>query len=238
MSSTPTIMVVEDDENLGFLIKDSLSAHGWNVQVYRDGEKGLSAFHSHTFDLCVLDVMLPLRDGFDIATEIRRYNQHIPIIFLTARNQTDDRIKGFRAGADDYVCKPFSIEEFKYRIQAILKRTSGGTDRVERHGTLKAGNSTLDVNNLVLNSNGTTTQLTYKEGKVLELLFRHCNSLVERDVFLKTVWESEGFFVARSMDVFVSRLRKFLRDDPRLRIDNVRGVGYVLKDTAASLAGD
>jgi two-component system, OmpR family, response regulator len=223
------ILLVEDDEHLGFLIKDSLDAHGWHVHLCRDGEKGLSAFHSHLFDLCVLDVMLPERDGFDVATQIRRYNQHVPIMFLTARSQTEDRIKGFQAGADDYVCKPFSIEEFKYRVEAILKRSKSASSSSGSVGELKAGNSVLDVNNLILDSKGTITQLTYKEGKLLELFFRHAGQLVEREIFLKSIWENDGFFVARSMDVFVSRLRKFLKDDTTLRIENIRGVGYVLK---------
>jgi two-component system, OmpR family, response regulator len=229
MSDTASIMVVEDDENLGFLIKDALDAHGWNVQLFRDGEKGLSAFHSKTFDICVLDIMLPSKDGFELAREIRKYNQHVPIIFLTAKNQTSDRIKGFQAGADDYVCKPFSIEEFKYRIEAILKRSTGLPTSVDRVSTLHAGNCILDVHNLLLNANGTITQLTYKECRLLQLFFRHTGKLIERDVFLKTIWENDGFFVARSMDVFVSRIRKLLKEDTTLRIDNVRGIGYMLK---------
>jgi two-component system, OmpR family, response regulator len=229
MKSSRRIMLVEDDENLGFLIKDYLGAQGWKVNVYRDGDKGLSAFHSHPFDLCILDIMLPSRDGFDLASEIRKYNQTIPIIFLTARSQTEDRIRGFRAGADDYVCKPFSIEEFKYRIEAVMKRAGLSVSSSVEQAVLKAGKSSLDLSNLMLEANGVATQLTYKEAKLLELFFRHCNQLVEREVFLKSVWENDGFFVARSMDVFVSRLRKYLAADDTLRIENIRAVGYVLK---------
>jgi two-component system, OmpR family, response regulator len=230
MMQNARIMLVEDDENLGFLIKDYLSSHGCKVNVYADGEKGLSAFHSRPFDLCILDIMLPAKDGFDLAMEIRKYNQKIPIVFLTAKSQTEDRIKGFQAGADDYVCKPFSIEEFKYRIEAVLKRaglqSGAGSDQSE----LRAGDSTLDLANLLLNARGTVTQLTYKEARMLELFFRHPNKLIGRDVFLKTIWEDDGFFVARSMDVFVSRIRKYLKGDESLRIENVRGVGYVMKE--------
>jgi two-component system, OmpR family, response regulator len=227
MTSHPRIMLVEDDENLGFLIRDYLGSQGWNVSVYPDGDKGLSAFHSHTFDLCILDIMLPSRDGFDLAAEIRKYNQNIPIVFLTAKSQTEDRIRGFKAGADDYVCKPFSIEEFKYRIEAVLKRS--GLQAEVSSSMLKAGLSTLDVANLMLSANGAATRLTYKEARLLEVFFRHLNKLIDREIFLRTVWEEDGFFVARSMDVFVSRVRKYLRNDPTLRIENVRGVGYVLK---------
>lgn len=227
--SSRQIMLVEDDESLGFLIKDTLDACGWNVHLYPSGEKGLSAFHNSVFDLCILDVMLPERDGFDLAKEIRRYNQTIPIVFLTAKSQTEDRIKGFELGADDYVCKPFSIQEFKYRIEAILKRSSPQSQLDNGAPVLKISNSTLDVNNLVLNSNGLITRLTYKECKLLQIFFRHCDKLIERDVFLKTVWEDDGFFVARSMDVFVSKLRKYLSNDHAIRIENIRGVGYIMK---------
>ncbi|AYB30046.1 response regulator transcription factor [Chryseolinea soli] len=226
MNGTPDILLVEDDESLGFLLKDTLEGYGWSVRLCPNGEQGLSAFHSHAFDLCILDIMLPRKDGFDLALEIRKYNQQVPIVFLTAKNQTADRIRGFQVGADDYVCKPFSIEEFKYRIEAILKRSMGTADRTP---VLKAGRSTLDVHNLSLCANGVTTRLTYKECKVLQIFFRHGGKVIERDVFLKTVWEDDGFFVARSMDVFVSKLRKYLRSDDTLRIENVRGIGYILK---------
>ena len=223
-------MLVEDDESLGFLIKDSLDDLGWKVHLYKDGEEGLSAFHHNTFDLCILDIMLPNKDGYDLASDIRRYNQHVPIIFLTAKSQTEDRIRGFQIGADDYVCKPFSIEEFKYRIEAVLKRTTGLQTSADRSGILKARRSTLDLRNLLLNANGMVTQLTYKEAKLLEMFFRHRDTLIERELFLKTVWEEDGFFVARSMDVFISRLRKYLHQDPDLKIENIRGIGYIMKE--------
>lgn len=235
MRQPPQIMLVEDDESLGFLIKDSLDAHGWKVHLYPTGEKGLTAFHNNSFDLCILDVMLPQKDGFTLAEEIRKYNQGIPIVFLTARNQTQDRIKGFQKGADDYVCKPFSLEEFKYRIEAILKRSGGGS--TDRDTVLRAGQSTLDIHNQVLDANGIVTRLTHKENKVLQMLFRHAGRIVERDVFLKTIWEEDGFFVARSMDVFVSKLRKHLAADPALRIENVRGIGYILKELPRAVNG-
>lgn len=222
-------MLVEDDESLGFLIKDTLDTSGWKVHLYRDGEKGLSAFHSHSFDLCILDIMLPERDGYDLAREIRKYNQHVPIVFLTAKNQTEDRIRGFQTGCDDYVCKPFSIEEFKYRIEAIFKRSHSQNVSSDSNVLLKAGNSTLDIHNLLLDANGVITRLTYKESKLLQMFFRHAGKLIERDIFLKTIWEEDGFFVARSMDVFVSKLRKYLSADSGLRIENIRGVGYIMK---------
>ena len=222
-------MLVEDDESLGFLLKDTMEANGWNVCLLKTGEKGLSAFHNQSFDLCILDIMLPEKDGFELASEIRKYNQHIPIVFLTARSQVEDRIRGFQTGADDYVCKPFSVEEFKYRLDAILKRSRGSDSATGRASVLKVGKSELDVHNLGLNSNGFITRLTYKECKLLQLFFRHSGKVIERDVFLKSIWQDDGFFVARSMDVFVSRIRKYLRQDPSIRIENIRGVGYILK---------
>jgi DNA-binding response OmpR family regulator len=228
-------MLVEDDESLGFLLKDAMEGNGWHVDLLQTGEKGLTAFHNKAFDLCILDIMLPEKDGFELASQIRKYNQHVPIIFLTAKSQVEDRIRGFQIGADDYVCKPFSIEEFKYRIDAILKRSLGIAAASDRSTILKVGNSALDVYNLSLDCNGVTTQLTYKECKLLQLLFRHAGKLIEREVFLKSIWESDGFFVARSMDVFISKIRKYLSHDPTLRIDNIRGVGYILKIDAPAL---
>jgi DNA-binding response OmpR family regulator len=232
MSGFPSIMLVEDDENLGFLLKETMDAYGWNVDLYRSGETGLTAFHNKSFDLCVLDIMLPHKNGFELAREIRKYNQRVPIVFLTAKSQLDDRIRGFQIGADDYVCKPFSIEEFKYRVDAILKRSLGLASTADKNSILRIGDSSLDINNLTLDSNGVATRLTYKECKLLQMFFRHAGKLIERDVFLKAIWEDNGFFVARSMDVFVSRLRKYLKHDARLRIENIRGVGYILKEVA------
>ena len=223
-----TILIVEDDESLGFLIRENLTKSGYHVLLSPNGEKGLNSFHNNLCDLCILDVMLPLKDGFQVAEEIRKFNQHIPIIFLTAKNQIEDRINGFRVGADDYVTKPFSMEEFSYRVEAVLKRTYQ-ENGIRNYQQLSVGKSILDTKNLRLISNGTQTQLTHKEMKVLQLFFRHPNQLIERTVFLHSVWESDGFFVARSMDVFISRLRKYLLHDEQLKIENVRGVGYILK---------
>ncbi|HTE33359.1 MAG TPA: response regulator transcription factor [Chryseolinea sp.] len=236
MSDGRNIMLVEDDESLGFLIKDSLDACGWRVSLYTNGEQGLSAFHSHSFHACILDIMLPEKDGFELAAEIRKFNQAIPIVFLTAKSQTADRIRGFQLGADDYVCKPFSMEEFKYRLEAIFKRSVNppGDDSTS---LLCAADSVLDVSNLMLTANGVSTRLTYKECKLMQMFFRHTGKLIERDVFLKSIWEDDGFFVARSMDVFVSKLRKYLSYDNHLKIENIRGVGYIMKDDSRSLPG-
>ena len=230
MNVSKHIMLVEDDETLGFLLKDALEASDWKVSLYTNGERGLSAFHSQLFDLCILDIMLPLLDGFELAAEIRRYNPKIPIVFLSAKNQADDRIRGFQVGADDYVCKPFSVEELKYRIDAIAKRSLTTLSANESNASLKVANYILDVHNLLINSNGVSTRLTYKECKLLQMFFRHPGKLIEREVFLKTIWEEDGFFVARSMDVFISKLRKYLGHDPVLKIENIRSIGYILRE--------
>ncbi|MEO5602792.1 MAG: response regulator transcription factor [Cyclobacteriaceae bacterium] len=230
MNRDPQIMLVEDDESLGFLLKDTMGGYGWKVELYQSGEKGLTAFHNKAFDLCILDIMLPHKDGFELASEIRKYNQQVPIVFLTAKSQQEDRIRGFQIGGDDYVCKPFSMEELRYRIDAILKRSLGIKTLSDQASIMKVSFTTLDINNLTLESNGETTRLTYKECRLLQMFFRHAGKLIERDVFLKAIWEDNGFFVARSMDVFVSRLRKYLKSDPGLRIENIRGVGYILKE--------
>jgi two-component system, OmpR family, response regulator len=228
MNNSPVILLVEDDESLGFLLKDSLLASGWKVELYTSGEKGLTAFHNNRYDLCLLDVMLPEMDGFDVASAIRKYDQYMPIVFLTARSLTADRIRGFHIGADDYVCKPFSAEELKYRLESILRRAAGSPHQSQQ-AVLQTGYSILDTENRMLNANGVFTRLTNKECKLLHLLFRHCDRVVDREVFLKSIWEDDGFFVARSMDVFISKLRKYLKNDQLLRIENVRGVGYILK---------
>lgn len=230
MRAAPHLLLVEDDESLGFLIKEALISNGWNVTLCTTGTNGFTEFKENTFDICVLDVMLPGMDGFTLAEEIRKHNANLPIMFLTARGRTEDRIKGFQTGADDYVCKPFSIEEFKYRLDAIMKRTTRSLDAPKTDlAFLKLGRSTLDTLTFSLRVNEQTVPLTHKEFKVLHLFFRNPNRIVARDIFLKSIWEDDGFFVARSMDVFVSKVRKYLRSDPHLSIDNIRSVGYILK---------
>lgn len=224
-----SILLVEDDESLGYMLSDILHAKGWQVRLAIDGAKGLSSFINNSFDLCILDVMLPYQDGFSLAENIRKYNKEVPFIFITAKNMPEDRIKGFKTGADDYVSKPFNVEELIYRIEAILKRTYGAHENDISTGKLEASNSTLDIDNQVLITNNDQRSLTYKECQILKIFFNNIDKLVPREVFFKAVWEDDGFFVARSMDVFISRLRKYLKPDPALRITNVRGIGYRLQ---------
>ncbi|QMU30646.1 response regulator transcription factor [Adhaeribacter radiodurans] len=224
------ILLVEDDENLGFLVQDNLENEGYTVQLCADGLTGLQVFAQQTFDLCILDVMLPVLDGFTLAEEIRKKNAFIPFIFLTAKAQPDDRIHGLRLGADDYLTKPFRLEELNLRLKAILKRTTQSTAKPSPKTTIAFGKSQLDYPNLLLWVQDKKQQLTQKEADVLRMLCLELNTIVKRELILKTIWEDNGYFVARSMDVFISKLRKYLRPDSSLRISTIHGVGYKLEE--------
>ncbi|MCV9387856.1 response regulator transcription factor [Reichenbachiella ulvae] len=222
------ILLVEDDESLGFMLQENLNTDQWQVTWAKDGVRGLSSFRSDSFDICLLDVMMPHRDGYELAAEIRKYDQKVPLVFLTAKNQTQDRIKGFEVGADDYVTKPFSVTELKYRVEAILKRCNPRLDQNKTVQTLSVGQAKLDLDNLLLHIQEQERQLTYKEARVLQLFFQSPNQIITRQEFLEKIWQDDGFFVARSMDVFISRIRKYLKPDDSLQIQNIRGVGYRL----------
>ncbi|PSR57332.1 DNA-binding response regulator [Adhaeribacter arboris] len=221
------ILLVEDDENLGFLVQDNLESEGYAVQLCADGLTGLRVFGQQTFDLCILDVMLPVVDGFTLAQEIRKINTSVPLIFLTAKSQPDDRIHGLRLGADDYLTKPFRLEELNLRLKAILKRTFISPIP---NTIITFGQSRLDYPNLLLWVQNQKLQLTQKEADVLRMLCLQLNTIVKRELILKTIWEDNGYFVARSMDVFISKLRKYLRPDQSLRISTIHGVGYKLEE--------
>lgn len=223
------ILLVEDDENLGFLVQDNLESQGFTVQLCADGRAGWHAFQQHAFDVCILDVMLPLRDGFHLAADIRRQNAGVPLIFLTAKAQPEDHIHGLRLGADDYLTKPFRLEELNLRLRAILKRVAAPVAPSPWPDQYIAfGGCRLDYPNLLLLVESQPRQLTQKEADVLRMLVLHLNALVKRELMLKTIWEDNGYFVARSLDVFISKLRKYLRPDETVKITNVHGVGYKL----------
>jgi two-component system, OmpR family, response regulator len=226
-SKTKTkILLVEDDENMGYLVKDYLEMTGFDVQLITDGAAVMPVFEREKFQLCLLDVMLPQKDGFTIAAEMRSVDPTIPIVFLTAKNVKEDRLRGFRIGADDYITKPFSIEELHLRIEAILKRTFATPTRADEVHLIKFGNSTLNTTNQTLNTEGVETQLTFRELKLLQLFYQHKNKLLEKDFILKSVWGDDVIIVGRSVDVFVSRLRKLLKDNPSVKFTNVHSVGY------------
>lgn len=223
MQYKKNILLVEDDESMGFLLKDSLENYNYSVVHYADGESALNNFNAQEFDLCLLDVMMPKMDGFSLATEIRKQQAEIPIVFLTAKTMKEDRIKGFKVGADDYVTKPFSVEELDLRIQAILRR---GNTILPTEDKINFSKCVLDVKNLTLEIEGTIKQLTQKEVEILSLLAKSPNVLLKRDHILKVVWEDNGYFVGRSLDVFISKLRKYLKLDTNIQIVNIHGEGY------------
>ncbi len=220
------ILLCEDDENLGMLLREFLQAKGFNADLFPDGEKGYKAFLKGKYDLCVLDVMMPKKDGFTLAQEIRNVNGEVPIIFLTAKNLKDDVLEGFKLGADDYITKPFSMEELVVRIDAILRRVKGKKDREVT--LFRIGKYTFDTQKQVLVSGDSTQKLTTKESELLALLCSHMNDILERNYALKTIWVDDNYFNARSMDVYITKLRKLLKGDPSIEIINIHGKGYKL----------
>ncbi len=226
MDDKLTVLLCEDDENLGMLLREFLMAKGYNVDLFPDGDKGYKAFLKGKYDLCVLDVMMPKKDGFTLAQEIRGINSEVPIIFLTAKNMKEDVLEGFHLGADDYITKPFSMEELVSRISAILRRVRG---KKEREITMyRIGKFTFDTQKQTLVIGDMTKKLTTKESELLALLCAHMNEILERNYALKNIWVDDNYFNARSMDVYITKLRKLLKDDPNIEIINIHGKGYKL----------
>lgn len=231
MEKLPHILLVEDDPNLCMLLQDYLELLKYKISVAADGEQGLLSFKTEQPDLCILDVMMPKMDGYMLATQIRMKNPTIPIIFLTAKSQKIDRLKGFQHGCDDYITKPFSTEELNLRIRAILRRCVHNLFPEEDNpeDILKIGIFVFDVPNMVLKSDSGIQSLTQKEANLLKLLCLNKNKLLTRDYALKTIWGDNDYFIGRSMDVFITRLRKYLKDDPNVNIANVHGTGFKLE---------
>lgn len=228
MSQKARILLVEDDHNLSAVLQDYLELLDYEITLATDGEKGLEFFKTGEFDLCILDVMLPRKDGFTLAGEIRAINQFSPIIFLTALNQSENRINGFKAGCDDYITKPFSSEELALRIEAILKRCLNQNMR-PRTDSFALGSTRFDPANMVLVNGEKEQKLTPKENALLKLLCQHKNNLLPRDTALSAIWGSTDYFYGRSMDVFITRLRKYLKHEPGVNIQNVHGTGFKLE---------
>jgi DNA-binding response OmpR family regulator len=222
------ILLAEDDSNLGTLLKNYLAAKNFEPDLFTDGLSARNAFQPSKYDLCILDIMMPELDGISLALEIRKSDPSIPVIFLTAKSQKEDVLEGFRTGADDYITKPFSMEELLYRIQAILKRTSGSSGTQRKEGSYKIGAYSFDPLKQFLSHGGLNIKLTTKESELLELLCRHNNEILERNYALKAIWIDDNYFNARSMDVYITRLRKYLKKDPSVKILNVHGRGYKL----------
>ncbi len=223
------LLLVEDDENLGFVVKDFLEIKGYEVQLSSNGEQGLDFFLNNSFDLLILDVMLPLKDGFTLAEEIRRKDKLIPIIFLTAKGLEEDRLKGFKIGADDYITKPFSTEELNLRIDAILRRSVFFKNDADKAAIFNIGKYKFNYYERLLEKDNTSNHLTKKEAELLHLLCLSKGDILRRDVALKHIWGEDDYFMGRSMDVYIVKLRKFLKDDPSISILNVHGTGFRLE---------
>ncbi len=229
MEKKAKLLLAEDDENLGLLLKEYLIAKGFDTDLYGDGEVAYAGFKKHDYDLCILDIMMPKKDGITVARDIRILNQDVPIIFLTAKNLKEDILEGFRTGADDYITKPFSMEELIFRIEAILRRTSQDGKVGAEQAIYKLGRYTFDPRKQVLLDQGEeTVKLTTKESELLRLLCNNANKVLERNFALKTIWIDDNYFNARSMDVYITKLRKHLKDEPSVEIINVHGKGYKL----------
>lgn len=222
------ILIAEDDENLGSILKEFLTMKGYETDLAPDGEAALAQFKQKNSDVCVLDVMMPKKDGFTLAKEIRELDSAVPIIFLTAKSMLGDKAEGFKAGADDYMTKPFSAEELLMRINAVLRRAKNQEETVKEVNLYKLGKYKFDYKKRLLVIKGTERKLTSKETELLKLLCEKKNGVVERAAALRKVWGDDTYFTARSMDVYIVKLRNYLKEDPSLEIVNVHGLGFKL----------
>ncbi len=222
------ILLVEDDTSLGFIISEQLSSLGFKVTLCTDGMDGFVRFNEGTFHLCILDVMMPKKDGFSLARDIRKINDSIPILFLTAKSMTEDKVEGFKAGADDYLTKPFSSEELELRVKALLKRINIVSEENESTD-IKLGSYTFDTLNFQLLHESGNRTLTKKEAQILKMLCKFENQVLPREIVLNGVWGQDDYFVGRSLDVFITKLRKYLSEDENVSIQNIHGIGFKLE---------
>jgi DNA-binding response OmpR family regulator len=220
------ILLAEDDENLGSLLQEYLKVRKYDTDWVVNGEKAFRYFEKNHYDICILDIMMPVKDGFTLATEIRMVDSGMPIIFLTAKSMKEDILEGFARGADDYMTKPFSMEELIFRIEAILRRTKGAVEG--NNQTQEIGRYMFDPQKQILSFEGEEQNLTTKETDLLRLLCNNRNRILERNFALKAIWSDDNYFNARSMDVYITKLRKYLREDPSVQIINIHGKGYKL----------
>lgn len=221
------ILLAEDDLNLGLLLQDFLESEQFEVKLCKDGEMAIKAFESGPFDLCLFDVMMPKVDGFAVAKFIRTKSEKLPIIFITAKSLKEDKLKGYALQADDYITKPFDEEELLWKIKAILRRVSEQTV-ANNSSQVTVGNYIFDFKNQSLTLNGTCKRITEKESEILNYLVNHPNCIIKREVMLTELWGDNDYFMGRSLDVFITKIRKYLKDDPSISIENVFGVGFIL----------
>lgn len=222
------VLLAEDDKNLGAVLKAYLEAKGYQTTLSVNGKEAFDFFNKKKFDFCILDVMMPVKDGFTLAQEIRKLDKQIPILFLTAKSLQEDKIRGFELGGDDYLSKPFSMEELLMRMKAILRRVQDGGERENRTSIFKIGKMTFDYNRQLLTSPTSENKLTSKEAELLKLLCDNSNDVLDRSVALNRIWQDDSYFNARSMDVYITKLRKYLKDDPAVELLNVHGIGFKL----------
>lgn len=227
MEKKVKVLLAEDDANLGNLLNEYMEAKGFETSLAVNGKEAFEAFQNGTYDICILDVMMPLKDGFTLAKEIRGLDKQIPIVFLTAKSMKQDAIEGLKIGADDYITKPFSMEELLLRVKAILRRT--GNQNIQTNtNKYQIGQYAFDFNHQSLVLNSTTQKLTSKEADLLKLLCLNINDVLDRTLALNTIWHDDSYFNSRSMDVYITKLRKCLKDDPNVEIVNVHGKGFKL----------
>ena len=227
MKNKVKILLAEDDKNLGAILKQYLGAKGFPTTLEANGQDALDQYKQENYDFLILDVMMPIMDGFTVAKEVRKMDTKVPILFLTAKNMQTDKIRGFEIGADDYLTKPFSMEELLMRIKAILKRTQTSTHKTEDN-VYKFGKFTFDYNRQILYNGEKEEKLTSKEADLLKLFCDNINEVLDRTVALNKIWFGDSYFNARSMDVYITKLRKYLKDDPTVELINVHGVGFKL----------
>ncbi len=233
MPQKTKILLVEDDASLGYVIKDSLEERGYDVTHAVDGNTGWQQFSKNFFDLCLLDVMLPQKDGFTLAAQIRRKNTYVPILFITAKSMQEDRIAGFKAGGDDYITKPFSMEELILRIEVFLRRTKGpDSDEL----IFEIGDTEFDFPNLTVKGPHTDIRLTQKEADLLRFFCLNPNRVVKREEVLTKVWGKDDYFLGRSMDVFITKIRKYLKEEKSVEIQTIHGVGFRFSNPSALTA--
>ena len=224
----PKILYVEDDIDLSFVTKDNLELKGFEITYCKDGKDGWETFEKKDFDLCILDVMLPEMDGFTLAKKIREINEDIPIIFLSAKSLKEDRIEGLMVGGDDYITKPFSIQELILKIEIFLKRNKISSGKNSSKTVFQIGEYSFNSQSLVLAFKETHKRLTSREAELLKYLCMNQDKVVKKEDILLDVWDNDSYFNSRSLDVFISRLRKYLRDDSSIQINNIHGIGFIL----------
>ena len=222
------VLLAEDDKNLGTILSSYLDAKGYPTTLCANGQEAYDMFNSEHFDFCIVDVMMPVMDGFTLAKEIRQINKKVPILFLTAKSMQEDKLRGFELGADDYLTKPFSMEELLMRMQAILRRAGENTGKAKETNIFNIGRFTFDYNRQILKNGDHEQKLTSKEADLLKLLCINLNDVLDRSVALKKIWFDDSYFNARSMDVYVTKLRKYLKEDPNIELINVHGIGFKL----------